>query len=153
MTGSVLETARASLLSRELELQLQLGNCVEALMLLEAGRRDDRIVGVIALTADRLRSAADDLGGGSRTVAQTASALSVLRAAQTALGSSSDPGSVERLKLELGKMADSLQLSISDPDHMPDTAGLVRQLLSLHGALTAMTGIKPDEVHGLSRYE
>jgi hypothetical protein len=147
MVGPVLETARASVLSRELHLQMQVGNCVEALMLLETGVRDDSVMRVIKATAERLSEGAEDLSGSPRTVEQTASAVGVLQAANLALLSEERTGTSSVLK----DMAKALDAATSNDAPMSDTAALIQQLVSLHSVLAGLTGLQPDEVHGLGR--
>ncbi len=62
MAGQVLETARPSVLSPELELQLMVGNTVEALLRLEGNPTDPGSRDTIEGTAARLKTGANLLG-------------------------------------------------------------------------------------------
>lgn len=146
LTGHVLETARASMLSRELELQLQVGNCIEALLLLQNGVRDASVIEVINETAGRLRGGAEDLSGEPRTVAQSASAVGVLQAANLALLGESG----KDIRDVLLTMASALESAAASTMSPVDIEGCLTPLVGLHTVLAGLTGSQPDEVHGLS---
>lgn len=138
------ETVRASVLSPELDLQLLVGNCIGALMLIEAGTRTPRVVAAVEATAQRLRDGAEDLGGGARTVAQTASAVGVIHAVR--LAALTDDASTTGTSLR--ELADALDAAVTDPTGISD---LVQQLAKIHAVLSSVTGPSPDEVRGPTR--
>ena len=147
VAGPVLETARASVLSPQLTLQMQLGNCVEAVLLLSQGVRSDAIARVVSETARQLRNGAEDTSGDPRTVEQTASALGVLQAANLASLSDDRSGTSNALRA----LADQLEAALTNTPGAGDDSSRVEQLASLHTVLAGLTGLRPDETSGLGR--
>lgn len=148
MPGPVLETVRRSVLSRELQLQMQIGNCVEALLLLNGGSREPAVLRLITQTAARLRDGADDSTAGPRTVGQTTQAIGVLRAASLA-----HLGEEQRdITAVLRDLAAGLEAATSPRSAPVDTTALIDQLARLHAVLAGLTGSRPDETEGLGRF-
>lgn len=144
-----LETARSSALPPELELQLLVGNCIEALLQLNTASGSDtdkRAVAVVAETADRFHAGAAELSSVPRTLAESASGLGLVDATRRAMAGT---GSVRE---QLEAMADSLQTiaqsGAADDDAVGSAVGL---LARLHEALSAARHFVPDEVRGLTR--
>ncbi len=148
MPGYVLETARASVLSAELTLQLQVGNCVEALLRLSAGDQGEQVVRVITETARRLREGSEDLSGQPRTVEQTASAIGVLEAAHLALLTQDATSTRDALRA----IADALEATVKVDEPSASVTSLVEQLSSLHAVLAGVTGALPDEPQAQGRF-
>lgn len=146
MASPILETVRSSALSRELQLQLQIGNCVEALLMLDAGSRESSVIAVITSTAERLRDGADDSTARSRTVGQTTSALGVLKAASLARLGDDATGTSDVLR----QMAAALDAATQDASSLQN-GELVAQLARLHTVLSGLTGSQPDVSEGRGR--
>ncbi len=130
-----MEDVRPRLLPRDLELQLLVGRAVESLYLADAGQSlgDD---GRHALQAcvERLRQGAAELGTEARTLAQSADAADVVRAAQRALNAIDD----RALKSKLSELADALSdLAVLEAGPYADVAD---KLMQLHDALSEVTG-------------
>ncbi len=128
-----------------LELQLMLGNGIEALVRLSGGAYDEGSLTLLRDLSVRFERAAEELAGTPRTLAQSATAVGVTRAAQRAFSGTAPRDQLLSMASELRRASEDASLGEAQVEKL--VSGLDR----LHGVLVSARSTPSDEVKGLRR--